>query len=335
MHTQTLDEGAKAALAAHSERVRGSVRLVRLASGRRVAYSEYGDSNGYPLLYCHSQGSSRLEAASFHKSAKAAGYRIIALDRPGIGFSDFDPCSSSETVAQALLSVADRLRYQRFGVLATGAGVTHALALAAQTPERVSVLLGMSCKFPQIPLPGAKPHKLLCKLSIAALKATMALRHFLAARTPERYMPRLVEALPYVDRRLFENPKLMAFVEQGLQEALRQGVRGVAQDTALQLCPMHLDFARLQMPCHFWQGAADCSQARHARTRFVSRCPQGELHDLAHRGRYFYLRYVEEVFTTANVLLERNLRRVPGHKSALTTRSVVQQSTARLAASHR
>ena len=60
---------------------------LRLASSRILAWSEFGCPDGLPVLFFHSNGSSRLEASLFHEQAKQSGLRLIAVDRPGIGKS--------------------------------------------------------------------------------------------------------------------------------------------------------------------------------------------------------------------------------------------------------
>lgn len=60
------------------------VQFLQLADGRDLAWSEYGHRHGYPLVYPHREAGSRSEAKLLHESAFAAGFRLIAVDRPGI-----------------------------------------------------------------------------------------------------------------------------------------------------------------------------------------------------------------------------------------------------------
>ncbi len=55
----------------------------------RVAFSEYGDPNGEPVMFCHGWPSSRLMAQFTHDAARELGVRIISPDRPGIADSSF------------------------------------------------------------------------------------------------------------------------------------------------------------------------------------------------------------------------------------------------------
>ena len=58
-------------------------------NGERVAFSEYGDTSGEPVMFCHGWPSSRLMAQFTHDAARELGVRIISPDRPGIADSSF------------------------------------------------------------------------------------------------------------------------------------------------------------------------------------------------------------------------------------------------------
>ncbi len=55
-----------------------------------MAFSEYGDPNGEPVLFCHGWPSSRTMAQLTDEAAQKLGVRIISPDRPGISDSSFE-----------------------------------------------------------------------------------------------------------------------------------------------------------------------------------------------------------------------------------------------------
>ncbi len=72
---------------------------VRLGDGRLLGYAEWGDPAGAPVLFFHGGGMSRLGAIG-ESAAGRLGVRLIGLDRPGFGLSDFQPtapCSTGPT----------------------------------------------------------------------------------------------------------------------------------------------------------------------------------------------------------------------------------------------
>ena len=65
------------------------LRQLRLGDGRRLAYCEYGVRDGKPIFYFHGWPGSRLEAQLAAPTARSYNARLIAVDRPGFGRSDF------------------------------------------------------------------------------------------------------------------------------------------------------------------------------------------------------------------------------------------------------
>src|SRR5437016_366230 len=68
-----------------------SATSIMLRDGRRLAYGEYGESSGVAVFYFHGTPGSRIEGTIADQAAKRLGVRLIAIDRPGIGFSAFKP----------------------------------------------------------------------------------------------------------------------------------------------------------------------------------------------------------------------------------------------------
>jgi pimeloyl-ACP methyl ester carboxylesterase len=64
-------------------------RRIRLADGRALGFAEFGEPLGFPCLYFHGWPGSRLEAGLFDEAGREQNLRIIAVDRPGVGRSEF------------------------------------------------------------------------------------------------------------------------------------------------------------------------------------------------------------------------------------------------------
>lgn len=115
--------------------------LIELPDGRRVALDDRGDPGGEPVLYVHGTPDSRLARHPDDGLAAAAGVRLLAADRPGIGHSDPDPRSTPASVADDLAAILDHLDIATTGVLSWSAGSLFALALAGSHPERCQRLV--------------------------------------------------------------------------------------------------------------------------------------------------------------------------------------------------
>jgi pimeloyl-ACP methyl ester carboxylesterase len=88
-----------------------------LPDGRKLGYAEYGSSTGQAVIYLHGLPGSRLEAASLHAFGLELGVRIIAPDRPGIGWSSPHPGRTLLGFAQDVARLAEHLGLRVFNVL--------------------------------------------------------------------------------------------------------------------------------------------------------------------------------------------------------------------------
>src|SRR5438270_9508071 len=57
--------------------------LIR-GNGERVAFTEYGDPHGEPVIFCHGWPSSRTMAELTDDAAHDLHVRVVSPDRPGI-----------------------------------------------------------------------------------------------------------------------------------------------------------------------------------------------------------------------------------------------------------
>ena len=65
--------------------------IVHLQDGAVVAFNEYGDPNGVPVIFCHGWPSARTMARLADEPARSLGVRIISPDRPAISGSSMPP----------------------------------------------------------------------------------------------------------------------------------------------------------------------------------------------------------------------------------------------------
>ena len=72
-----------------SEALAAGDGVLQLRDGRDLAYREWGDLGGSPVIFVHGTPGSRVWCPDPHQDAtRAAGVRLISVDRPGFGGSD-------------------------------------------------------------------------------------------------------------------------------------------------------------------------------------------------------------------------------------------------------
>src|SRR6266542_813126 len=109
---------------------------IALPDGRWLAYAEFGDPEGRPVLFFHATPGYRRNPWATDAELRSAGVRLIAPDRPGVGRSTPQPHRRLLDWPDDVRQLADALALQRFGLV----------ALARRDPRRAERLLvsGMS-----------------------------------------------------------------------------------------------------------------------------------------------------------------------------------------------
>ena len=103
-------------------------------NGERVAFSEYGEPNGEPVMFCHGWPSSRTMGELTHEAAQQTGVRILSPDRPGIRGSSFRPNRKLLDWPPLVQRLVDGLDIGEFRVLAVSGGAPYAYATARAMP---------------------------------------------------------------------------------------------------------------------------------------------------------------------------------------------------------
>jgi len=106
--------------------------------GRTLAYCEWGDPDGNPVISLHGTPGSRLGRHPDEDVYRHAGVRAITYDRAGYGQSTRRPGRSVADVAGDVAAIADALGLDRFAVTGGSGGGPHALASGALLADRVT-----------------------------------------------------------------------------------------------------------------------------------------------------------------------------------------------------
>ena len=131
--------------------------VFQLPDKRTLGYALYGPGDGQPVLYFHGTPSSRLEpslltAFGINFDALLIKYNIqlVAVDRPGIGLSTFNPAGSFTSFADDVSNLFRFLKIDQTKVLCWSGGGPFALAIANQYPgiiQAVNIIAGFSVSF--------------------------------------------------------------------------------------------------------------------------------------------------------------------------------------------
>jgi len=251
---------------------------VHLASGRTLAFDEYGRADGFPVVYMHGTPGSRLEWLFFatDEMTRAANVRLIVPDRPGIGLSGFQPERKVSDWPEDVKVLANHIGLERFSVLGLSGGCPYALVCAVRMPERIASVGIVSGIGPQdIPglTAGMNPNTLrMLHMSIerpAAFRLIWASLGLLARLSPRLMAVQASSAFSPVDQQLLRQHEHAERFVAMFREALRQGTKGLQQDVALMISPWDFQPHNVSAPVAIWQGDLD-TDATPAMARYLA-----------------------------------------------------------------
>lgn len=221
--------------------VNEQLNTIRVDNQRTLTYSEYGSQNGIPILICHGLNSSRLEAKIVHQLISDENYRIIGIDRPGMGGSSFQENRTILDFTDDILHIADRLNIDKFTLIGTSAGAAYALACAYKLPQRV-----VSCHI--ISGLGAieESFDLLSDLNKSFITMTKTLpwiiqpvfwlqmgRFSQNKNHSDKFLNNVIQSLDEVDKTALAEPKIRTLFVESFRESYANGSRGAAYDAIL------------------------------------------------------------------------------------------------------
>jgi pimeloyl-ACP methyl ester carboxylesterase len=265
-----------------------------LANGQVLAWAEYGDPAGIPVLYHHGWPGSRLEARCAHEHALALGVRIIAPDRPGFGASTQAPGRTLGDWPGDAGALLDHLDVSRFAAIGISGGAPYALACAAALPARVTRVCIVSAMGPvdgDAALQDFDPIRRLA-LRLAGRRSPL-MRGLLQgavgpliARNADRFVSSLARRCALPDRATLARAEVRARIAASFREGLRMGAAGAARDLELYAAPWAIPLARIEAPVHLWHGEADGIIPAWLARRLAAKLPSAIPRFLPAEGHY-------------------------------------------------
>jgi pimeloyl-ACP methyl ester carboxylesterase len=243
-------------------------RFWEISPGRRLAWNEYGDPDGLPVMYYHGWPSSRLQARLAHHLALERGLRIVAMDRPGMGRSTYKPGRTLDSWPALMERFADALGIGNFGQLGVSGGGPYVLACAARIPERLtgSAVLGGAVPLTELQHGPRGLHPLYrmlipCrKLPSWAFSALFRIASIASRWQPGRPpLSWLLRSVAAEDRRLLlDFPDVWSVITKSFQEGVCEGGgRGAMADAEIYCQRLTIDLANVRHPIRYWHGCED------------------------------------------------------------------------------
>lgn len=266
-------------------------QTIQLKDGRLLGFAEYGDPSGAPIFYFHGTPGSRLEASRFHDMALAKHYRIIGIDRPGMGLSSIDKNLTLLSFADDVASFADSLNIKKFSMMGHSGGGPFVAACAYAIPHRLNgaaIISGMApFELPESHIGMPRGQLIACRLIkfMPWLGTIMMLLTRLMIKNPNM-LKLMIKQLPEVDKKLFREPEIGTALINSTLEAFRTGLSGAAQEMNLLLNPWGFDLRNIHFPMTIWQGTLDTQAPLSHAKLYAKLIPDAQLNIVENEGHH-------------------------------------------------
>jgi pimeloyl-ACP methyl ester carboxylesterase len=263
---------------------------LRLADGRQLAFCEYGAPDGPPTFFFHGWPGSRLDFAPNGPAAAAAGVRVIAIDRPGIGRSDPHPRRKVLDWPRDVAELADSLGIDRFSVFGFSFGGPYARVCAYALPDRVVRAGLVSCLGAVDDPAGRRAMPPATRYGLGAARISPLLARpmvWMTARQARggKMVAQLSKSMAPSDAEVLSRSEVAAGLGRSLAESFRQGVGAATWDGVAVARGEGFKLEDIRTNVLIWHGEQDrndpvaMAQAQERRLRHVrARYYAGEGH---------------------------------------------------------
>ena len=262
--------------------------------GGHIAYLEYGDSNGMPVIFCHGWPSSSTMGELTDAAARELGIRIISPDRPGI-------CNSALIAERKLVDwppmaqrLADHLGLTDFHVLAISGGAPYAYAMAWSMPERVRAISVVSGAPPLAELSEESGLLPLYRWLLALNRKAPALlrtgfrvvRPFVSMKSSVHVARKLLRMLQPCDAEALRDAAAFDACFQSQRRAWRGSAHGVMLDAQIYAEPWGFPLEEVRVPVRLWHGKEDRSFSYRLAEDLARRLPNCTARIVENAGHY-------------------------------------------------
>ena len=240
-------------------------KVISLRDGRRLGYAEYGDPDGKPVFFFHGLPGSRRQRHPDNSIAIKLGARIIAIDRPGYGLSDFQQGRKLLDWPDDVAQLTNALKIDKFAAIGVSGGGPYLLACAYKMPERITSATTISGMGPTDDPDAIKDMLPSMRLGLdiaprvpwGFVRLALDPVAKLVSRNPLGAKKLIPSSAPETDKKAFARPEIQEIDRQDLSEAYRNGAQGAFWEVVLLASPWGFRLEDIHTKIFLWHGEED------------------------------------------------------------------------------
>ena len=272
-------------------------RQTVLPNGEAVAWREWGETGGEPVLFFHGTPGSRL----FSPGPEA---RLVTVDRPGYGRSTPMGVPTLPAFADIVRLIAEDAGWTRFPVVGFSGGGPFALACGALLGDMVTSVGVVSSWGPvdeleaaNASLTGEEREALAGTRADPASATELLWEHGQwYADDPLRFLGREREP---ADEAIFRDEAFRLSFSESNVEGARQGQAGLIGDWVADALPWGFRLADIRVPVDLWVGEQDPGRAPRDAPEIARRIPSCTLHTVPDEAHFVLIPRWREIVEQA------------------------------------
>ncbi len=278
-------------------------KILKLKDGRNLGYAEYGDSVGKPLFFFHGWPGSRFRSKGLNGIAKKMHIRIISVDRPGFGLSDYKKGRKLLDWPDDICELADSLNIKKFSIVGISGGGPYVAACTYKIPHRLitsGIVVGLGPThfkgaFDGISLSGKIGWENYARFPITTIFSSISWVII------SRYLPFLINS-PFTfkakpDRELL-TAEYVKEMRQTFLEAFRQGHKGPTLDLRIYSTDWGFKLEDIKTKVYLWYGDADKNVSLNMGKYYRDHIKGSVLKVYPNEGHFLIRNHTEEILKT-------------------------------------
>ncbi len=282
-------------------------KIFHLRDGRALSYTQYGDPVGKPVFFFHGLPGSRRQRHPDDSIATGLGVRLITIDRPGFGLSDFLRNRTLLDWPDDVAQLADALKIDRFAAIGLSGGGPYLLACARKLPERLTTATVVSGMGPLDEADALDGMLRSMRLGIGLARRAPAWLVRLAFEPTARLVrlnPSAAKKLvpisaPKADREMFARSDIREVDRQDLIEAYRRGGRAIYGEVMTLINPWGFRLQDIHKKIYLWHGQEDTTVPFNLARYVAHSLPSCEPRFYPGEGHTLLYNYWREILTVA------------------------------------